>query len=312
MLEARSECVIRVSIDDFHAPAEKRYARGRHSPGGFYRDSYDYDRFRALLLDPLSPGGNRRFRRAIYDVARELPVTAADETAQDGAILIVDGIFLHRDELAPYWDYSVYLDVRFDVSVPRGASRGYGSPDPDAPENRRYVDGQRLYQAERSPKKARVDRHRQQRSREPVRGVSMNVRRAEIIDAVAIARLMPHWVTSARSTKCERASRSCPAATATRYSSRIGDGRIAGVASIHLVPMFHAAGSIARLTALVVDQSVRRSGVGAALVRAAEAFGTAGGCERMELTSGDHRTEAHRFYETIGYQRVSQRFIKPL
>lgn len=140
----------------------------------------------------------------------------------------------------------------------------------------------------------------------------MNVRRAEIIDAVAIARLMPQlgYERTVDEVRARIEELSGSNSDAIFVADR--DGRIAGVASIHLVPMFHAAGSIARLTALVVDQSVRRSGVGAALVRAAEAFGTAGGCERMELTSGDHRTEAHRFYETIGYQRVSQRFIKPL
>jgi len=31
------------------------------------------------------------------------------------------------------------------VSTPRGASRGYGNPDPDAASNRRYIEGQRLY-----------------------------------------------------------------------------------------------------------------------------------------------------------------------
>jgi hypothetical protein len=33
----------------------------------------------------------------------------------------------------------------FEISIPRGASRGYGDPDPSAPSNRRYVEGQRLY-----------------------------------------------------------------------------------------------------------------------------------------------------------------------
>jgi uridine kinase len=55
--------------------------------------------------------------------------------------------FLHRDELVGLWDFSIWLEVPFGVSVPRGAARGYGfgSPDPEAPSNRRYVEGQRLY-----------------------------------------------------------------------------------------------------------------------------------------------------------------------
>jgi len=90
------------------------------------------------------------------------------------------------------------------------------------------------------------------------------------------------------------------------------DGEVLGVASVHLLPMFHTGGHIARLTALVVSQKVRRSGIGAALLQAAERFALAHNCERMELTSGEHRTGAHAFYETRGYERTSQRFVKPL
>ncbi len=63
------------------------------------------------------------------------------------AIVVADGIFLHRDELVGLWDYSIWLEVPFEVSIPRGAARGesFGSPDRHAESNRRYVEGQRLY-----------------------------------------------------------------------------------------------------------------------------------------------------------------------
>lgn len=63
----------------------------------------------------------------------------------DDTVLVFDGIFLHRPELRDDWDVSVFLDVGFEVSIPRGAARGYGDPDPAAASNRRYVEGQRLY-----------------------------------------------------------------------------------------------------------------------------------------------------------------------
>ncbi|WP_254605558.1 hypothetical protein [Deinococcus sp. JMULE3] len=48
---------------------------------------------------------------------------------------------------------SVFLRVPFAVSVPRGAARGpgYGSPDPAADSNRRYVAGNELYFREADP-----------------------------------------------------------------------------------------------------------------------------------------------------------------
>src|SRR4029450_9773006 len=71
--------------------------------------------------------------------------------APPGSVLIVDGIFLHRPELRAYWDLSVFLDVRFEVSIPRGAQRGEGSPDPLAPETRPLIEGQPPYLRECDP-----------------------------------------------------------------------------------------------------------------------------------------------------------------
>jgi hypothetical protein len=45
-------------------------------------------------------------------------------------------------------------------------------------------------------------------------------------------------------------------------------------------------------------------------VATAEAFAWAAGCKRIEVTSGDHRPEAHAFYRAIGYVEDERRFIK--
>lgn len=151
VLRDRDTLVIRASVDGFHNPPGVRYRRGRRSPEGFFLDSYDYDTLRAVLLDPLSTRGSGRYVTAVYDVDAEEPVEVPVKTAPEDAVLIFDGIFLHRPELRGYWDLSVFLDVPFEVSIPRGAQRGYGDPDPDAASNRRYVEGQRLYLAECRP-----------------------------------------------------------------------------------------------------------------------------------------------------------------
>jgi uridine kinase len=69
-------------------------------------------------------------------------------------VLVFDGLFLHRPELRNYWDFSVFLDAPFEITVPRGAARGagFGDPDPAAASNMRYVRGNRLYFAEAQPK----------------------------------------------------------------------------------------------------------------------------------------------------------------
>ena len=145
LIAAEGRSVIRASVDGFHNPRAVRYRRGRHSPEGFFEDSYNYAAFKRYLLDPLSPGGSRRYRRAFFDHVSDDIVPANDLDAIPSSILLIDGIFLHRPELLPYWDASIYLRTDFAVSVARCASRDGSSPDPAAPSNRRYVEGQRLY-----------------------------------------------------------------------------------------------------------------------------------------------------------------------
>jgi len=153
VLEAMDRRVIRASVDGFHNSASIRYRRGRTSPEGFFADSYNYEQLRAALLDPLSPRGTGRYRTAVFDHRSDSPVSMPEKAADSGAILVFDGIFLHRPELRRYWDFSIFLDVGFDVSIPRGAQRGEGSADVEAPENRRYVEGQKIYLRDCEPRK---------------------------------------------------------------------------------------------------------------------------------------------------------------
>lgn len=59
----------------------------------------------------------------------------------------------------------------------------------------------------------------------------------------------------------------------------------------------------AEILGLVVDETARGAGIGAALIRAAEAWARAEGCTRMRVRSRDTRERAHRFYEREGYAR---------
>jgi uridine kinase len=145
--------VFRASIDGFHRPRAERYARGRRSPEGFYRDSYDYETFRRVLIDPFRMGGSAGFQLAAFDVARDAPVEAQWVTAPRDAVLVVDGIFLHRRELRGLWDWSLWLEVPFRVAFARLAVRDGSDPDADAPSNARYRQGQELYLRDADPRR---------------------------------------------------------------------------------------------------------------------------------------------------------------
>ena len=140
--------IIRASVDGFHHPRSVRYRRGRDSPEGFFRDSYDYAALTAALLGPLRPGGDGVYRREIFDVDADRAVSAPPERAAAGSILLFDGIFLHRPELRAYWDFSIFLRVEWTRNH---RARSEGGANPDDPHQRRYAEGQALYFRECRP-----------------------------------------------------------------------------------------------------------------------------------------------------------------
>ncbi len=154
-LEGENRQIIRASADGFHNPKSIRYKKGSLSIEGFYYDSYNYKALIKELLQPLSLNGDRKYRTAVFDVVNNQPIASPSLTAKDNAILIMDGIFLLRPKMLPYWDLTIYLVIDFANSMPRGIARDadlIGSQEEAARRYlKRYVPGQRLYRREANP-----------------------------------------------------------------------------------------------------------------------------------------------------------------
>ena len=144
--------VVRASIDGFHRPRAERYRLGRQSPEGYYRDSFQNDAVVACLLAPLGPRGSRQIHRAVFDYRSDRAVHSPEELVPVDAVLVFDGIFLHRRELRVYWDATIYLDVPFATTVMRAAARDGWPAAVDDPANHRYVAGQQRYLNECRPR----------------------------------------------------------------------------------------------------------------------------------------------------------------
>lgn len=151
----RGREVIRATVDRFANPATVRRQRGVASAEGYFHDSFDYQSLTAFLLRPLGPGGSRRYRRESFDIMRDAPIEAPKQVAAADAVLLLDGVFLHRPELDGWFEYSIYVRAGFDVTVARAEHRdlsNWGSR--QAVRDRyeqRYVPGQRLYLASVDP-----------------------------------------------------------------------------------------------------------------------------------------------------------------
>lgn len=149
LLTELGRSVLRAGVDGFHNPAARRYLRGRHDPMGYFLDSYDYPALTAHLIAPFKRGDAEVATR-IFDHRTDTQARIVRRVPSD-ALLILDGIFLHRDELAGLWDFGVFLKVPFPLSFQRMARRDGTNPDPLAPANARYHQGQMLYLARCRP-----------------------------------------------------------------------------------------------------------------------------------------------------------------
>ena len=151
----RNRPVIRASIDGFHNPREIRYRRGKNSPEGYYYDSFDYEAIQLFLLSPLGPDGDRRYKTAKFDFRTESSVTPALNTAEHDSVLLFDGVFLLRPELLSSWDFSVFVDIDFKVSMERALVRDqalFGTEENVRQRySQRYIPGQKIYLEEAQP-----------------------------------------------------------------------------------------------------------------------------------------------------------------
>ncbi len=109
-LEARGARVFRARIDDFFRPRADRERAGWLDGKAEYREAYDYSLLRRVLVDPFHTGGSTGFVLTGFDELRDQPVFQPKwMSAGFDAILIVDGVFLLRPELANMWNYSIWL-----------------------------------------------------------------------------------------------------------------------------------------------------------------------------------------------------------
>ncbi|MFG1654327.1 uridylate kinase [Micromonospora sp. NPDC049275] len=150
ILRDRGRDVIRATVDDFLFPRAQRYPRGEYSAEGCYVDTHDHGALNRVLLDPLGPGGDRRFQPAVYDHTTDAVVSPPVATAPADAVLLFDGVFLMRPELIDRWDLRVFVSTALDATVDRAVVRERRVSSRVEVERRwreRYIPAQQLYNA---------------------------------------------------------------------------------------------------------------------------------------------------------------------
>ncbi|HDR4733491.1 TPA: hypothetical protein QCR36_003383 [Bacillus cereus] len=122
-IKKRGLPVTRASIDDFHNPRLIRYAQGKESAKGYYEDAHDYTAFKERLLKPLGSNGNLQYETISHNLITDIPVYNTPIFAQPNMVLIVDGTFLLKKDVAYLFDYKIFVDTNFEIARKRGAKR---------------------------------------------------------------------------------------------------------------------------------------------------------------------------------------------
>ena len=154
-LQGRARDALHLTLDGFHQPRTRRYQQGRTSAAGYYADAYDVAALAEHLLVPLGPGGSRRIRTRMHDLATDRPIDEAPVTIAAEAVVLVDGTFLQRPELDRHWDQVIYVDTHPAVARAQARERDaalFGSPESvEEMSETRYHPACALYLAECDP-----------------------------------------------------------------------------------------------------------------------------------------------------------------
>lgn len=140
----------------------------------------------------------------------------------------------------------------------------------------------------------------------------LTIRTAEMNDAGALAQLMCEL--GYETTKSEMRMRLERIATDERYRTFVAahDGEVCGMIGTVTNPSYEHNDPSGRILALATLSPMRRRGIGRALIATAEKDFAQRGIRRLALNTQLAREDAHKFYESLGYERNGWRFVKQL
>jgi predicted N-acetyltransferase YhbS len=136
----------------------------------------------------------------------------------------------------------------------------------------------------------------------------MEIRRATLLDAAAIAELSGQLGYPANESAVITRLRTLLARDDQVVFVSITNGRVSGW--IHGADrVIVEADQDCEIMGLVVDEDVRRDGVGRRLVGAVEEWAHARGLAIVTVRSNVVRVESHPFYAQLGYERVKSQHV---
>ena len=142
--------------------------------------------------------------------------------------------------------------------------------------------------------------------------VDVAVRPAESGDAASLADLMTQLGYPTRASEMEMRMEVICADKNYATFVAVSDGKVCGMIGIRISYSYEHNGPGGAILALVVSEKMRGHGVGEALITAAENDLAQKNINRLAVYTHFRRTEAHEFYEKLGYTKNGFRLVKEL
>ena len=142
--------------------------------------------------------------------------------------------------------------------------------------------------------------------------VDVAIRRAEVADAAALADLMTQLGYPTRASEMEMRMEKIYADRNYATFVAVSEGKVCGMIGTIRCYTYEHNGPSGRILALVVSEKMRGCGVGQALIAAAEEDLARRNIRRVAVNTHFERTQAHEFYEKLGYTKNGFRLVKEL
>ena len=111
-----------IHLDDFHNPEAIRYS-GEDPAENYYNQSFNLDDLINRLLEPLRQKSEYSTKLSILNLQIDEYDIEKEYSFHPNTIIILEGVFLLREELSQYIDYKVFLEIPFEESTRRARVR---------------------------------------------------------------------------------------------------------------------------------------------------------------------------------------------
>ncbi|MGH8197717.1 MAG: GNAT family N-acetyltransferase [Steroidobacteraceae bacterium] len=137
------------------------------------------------------------------------------------------------------------------------------------------------------------------------------IRHAEPSDIPSLVKLMQElgYPTDAERLREKLASFDASVMDALLVAEK--EGNVVACLGLHAMEILPS-GRLGRITAIVVASDARRQGIGKRLMDAGVQYFDSQECTILEVTSSEHRQEAHALFRSFGFAEKRSRFIRKL